>query len=78
MTTIILLAPLVGALICGFFWTLLGERLAQIVSTGLLFLAAILSWYVFLPACIQANQMADPVAAVKMDAPPSGSVRGLW
>ena len=48
MTTIILLAPLVGALICGFFWTLLGERLALIISTGLLFLAAILSWYVFL------------------------------
>jgi NADH-quinone oxidoreductase subunit L len=48
MTTIILLAPLVGALICGFFWTLLGEKLAQIISTGLLFLAAILSWYVFL------------------------------
>ena len=48
MTTIILLAPLVGALICGFFWTLLGERLAQIISTGLLFLAAVLSWYVFL------------------------------
>jgi len=48
MTTIILLAPLVGALICGFFWTLLGERVAQIISTGLLFLAAILSWYVFL------------------------------
>jgi hypothetical protein len=39
---------------------------------------SLLSWYVFLPACIQANQMADPVAAVKMDAPPSGSVRGLW
>ena len=48
MTTIILLAPLVGALICGFFWTLLGERVGQIISTGLLFLAAILSWYVFL------------------------------
>ena len=48
MTTIILLAPLVGALICGFFWTLIGERVAQILSTGLLFLAAVLSWYVFL------------------------------
>ncbi|MEO8242943.1 MAG: NADH-quinone oxidoreductase subunit L [bacterium] len=48
MTTIILLAPLVGALICGFFWTLLGERVGQILSTGLLFLAAVLSWYVFL------------------------------
>ena len=48
MTTIILLAPLLGALICGFFWTLLGEKVAQVISTGLLFLACVLSWYVFL------------------------------
>ena len=48
MTTIILLAPLVGALICGFFWSLVGERVGQIISTGLLFLAMALSWYVFL------------------------------
>jgi hypothetical protein len=39
---------------------------------------SLLSWYVFLPACIQANQMADPVAAVKMAPPADGSVRGLW
>jgi NADH-quinone oxidoreductase subunit L len=38
----------VGALICGFFWRLIGERAGQIVSTALLFLAAGLSWYVFL------------------------------
>ena len=48
MVTVILLAPLVGALICGFFWRLIGERVGQIVSTALLFLAAALSWYVFL------------------------------
>ena len=48
MVTIILLAPLVGALICGFFWRLIGERTGQIISTALLFLAAGLSWYVFL------------------------------
>ncbi len=48
MVTVILLAPLVGALICGFFWRLIGERTGQIISTGLLFLAAVLSWYVFL------------------------------
>ena len=48
MATIILLAPLVGALICGFFWTLIGEKVGQIISTGLLFLAAALSWYIFL------------------------------
>ncbi|MGV8986694.1 MAG: NADH-quinone oxidoreductase subunit L [Cypionkella sp.] len=48
MVTVILLAPLVGALICGFFWRLIGEKTGQIITTGLLFLAALLSWYVFL------------------------------
>ena len=45
---IILLAPLLGAVICGFLWKQIGERTGQYVSTGLLFLAAVLSWYVFL------------------------------
>ncbi|SDZ03702.1 NADH dehydrogenase subunit L [Jannaschia faecimaris] len=48
MTTIILLAPLVGALICGFGWKFIGQKAAMVVATGLLFLAAILSWIVFL------------------------------
>ena len=48
MVTVILLAPLVGALICGFFWRLIGEKTGQVISAGLLFLAAALSWYVFL------------------------------
>jgi NADH-quinone oxidoreductase subunit L len=48
METIILFAPLVGALICGFTWRIIGEKPAQWVATGLLFLAAFLSWIVFL------------------------------
>ena len=48
MATIILFAPLLGAIICGFFWTLIGERAGQIIATGLVFLAAILSWIIFL------------------------------
>ncbi|SEM82750.1 NADH dehydrogenase subunit L [Loktanella fryxellensis] len=48
METIILFAPLVGALICGFTWRIIGEKPAQWVATSLLFLAAILSWVVFL------------------------------
>ncbi len=47
METIILFAPLVGALICGFGWKLIGETAALWVSTGLLFLSALLSWAVF-------------------------------
>ena len=48
METIILFAPLVGAIIAGFGWKLIGETAAQWLTTGLLFLAAILSWAVFL------------------------------
>jgi NADH-quinone oxidoreductase subunit L len=48
METIILFAPLVGALICGFGWKFIGETAAQWTATGLLFLSALLSWIVFL------------------------------
>ena len=48
MTTIILFAPLVGALICGFGWRVIGVKPAQWTATGLLILAAFLSWIVFL------------------------------
>ncbi|WP_225029401.1 NADH-quinone oxidoreductase subunit L [Xinfangfangia pollutisoli] len=48
MATIILLAPLIGALICGFGWRIIGERAGQVLTTGLVFLAAALSWVIFL------------------------------
>ncbi|WP_417270320.1 NADH-quinone oxidoreductase subunit L [Celeribacter sp.] len=48
METIILFAPLVGAIIAGFGWRAIGERNAQVLTTGLLFLSAFLSWAVFL------------------------------
>jgi NADH-quinone oxidoreductase subunit L len=47
METTILFAPLVGALICGFGWKIIGETAGMWISTGLLFLAALLSWIVF-------------------------------
>ncbi len=48
MEPIILFAPLVGALVCGFGWKLIGEYAAQWTATFLLFLACALSWVVFL------------------------------
>jgi len=50
MTTIILFAPLLGALICGFGWRLIGETAGQVIATGLVFLGAFLSWIIFLQA----------------------------
>ncbi|MEO9573909.1 MAG: NADH-quinone oxidoreductase subunit L [Tateyamaria sp.] len=48
METILLFAPLVGALLCGFGWRVFGEAAACWIATGLLFLSAILSWITFL------------------------------
>jgi len=48
MPSIILFAPLVGALICGFGWRIIGEKAGQVLATALIFLAAALSWIIFL------------------------------
>ncbi|WP_136646219.1 NADH-quinone oxidoreductase subunit L [Tabrizicola sp. YIM 78059] len=48
MATIILFAPLIGAIICGFGWRLIGEKAGQVITTSLVFLAAALSWWIFL------------------------------
>ncbi len=47
MEKIILFAPLVGSLIAGFGWRWIGEKGAQYLTTGLLFLSCFLSWIVF-------------------------------
>jgi hypothetical protein len=45
---------------------------------------SLLSWYVFLPACIQANQVLDPVAQARPAPAPApfqpapAPIRGLW
>jgi NADH-quinone oxidoreductase subunit L len=48
MATIILFAPLIGAILCGFGWRIIGEKAGQVLTTSLVFLAAILSWIIFL------------------------------
>ncbi|MEL7105592.1 MAG: NADH-quinone oxidoreductase subunit L [Pseudomonadota bacterium] len=48
METILLFAPLVGAIIAGFGHRMIGDMAAQWVATGLLMLSALLSWIVFL------------------------------
>ncbi|WP_420584433.1 NADH-quinone oxidoreductase subunit L [Ruegeria sp.] len=57
METTILFAPLVGALICGFGWKFIGEKAAMWTATGLLFLACLLSWIVFLSFDGQTQQI---------------------
>ncbi len=47
MPTIILLAPLFGAIIAGFGWRIITEKGAMWLTTSILFLCAFLSWIVF-------------------------------
>ncbi|MCY4153557.1 MAG: NADH-quinone oxidoreductase subunit L [Aestuariivita sp.] len=48
MEVFILFAPLIGALIAGFAWKIIGEVAAQWLSIALLFAAAASSWLLFL------------------------------
>ncbi|MVO15866.1 NADH-quinone oxidoreductase subunit L [Parasedimentitalea huanghaiensis] len=47
METILLFAPLVGAILCGFGYKYIGEKAAMWTATGMLFLSAFLSWISF-------------------------------
>ncbi len=47
LVTILVLAPLLGALVAGLFGRKIGDIASQAVTTGLLFLSCALSWYTF-------------------------------
>jgi NADH-quinone oxidoreductase subunit L len=49
MIQAIVFLPLIGALIAGLLGRTIGHRLSEYITTGLLMIAAILSWVVFLP-----------------------------
>ncbi|RJL14505.1 NADH-quinone oxidoreductase subunit L [Paracoccus siganidrum] len=48
MAQFILFAPLLGAIIAGFGWRIIGEKAAQYLTTGILFAAMLFSWIIFL------------------------------
>ncbi|ARE38561.1 NADH-ubiquinone oxidoreductase chain L [Rhodovulum sp. P5] len=48
MEKIILFAPLIGAILCGFGYRMLGEKAAMWVTTAMVFLSMVLSWVVFI------------------------------
>ncbi|RJL06259.1 NADH-quinone oxidoreductase subunit L [Paracoccus aestuarii] len=72
MAQFILFAPLLGALIAGFGWRLIGERGAQVLTTAILFAAAALSWVIFLT-------LDGPVQSIPvMDWIVSGDFTSAW
>jgi NADH-quinone oxidoreductase subunit L len=75
MEKIILFAPLIGAIISGFGWRIIGDKGAQWVSTSLLFLACALSWIVFIghDGTLQQIHILDWIRSGTLDA--SWSIR---
>jgi NADH-quinone oxidoreductase subunit L len=48
MFTAILILPLIGAIIAGFFHRFIGEKLAMFIPTTILFICCAMSWYAFM------------------------------
>jgi NADH-quinone oxidoreductase subunit L len=65
MITAIVFLPLAGFLIAGMFGRLMGDRASEVVTTGFLFVAMVLSWIIF-------GEVASGVA------PASVQVLGPW
>jgi NADH-quinone oxidoreductase subunit L len=72
MATIILFAPLIGAILCGFGWRIIGEKAGQVLTTSLVFLAAFLSWIIFL----RGDFPAEPI--IILDWIQSGTLGSEW
>ena len=48
MELFVIFSPLVGAILAGFGWKIIGEKAALISATFLLFLACFVSWFLFI------------------------------
>ena len=48
MELFVIFSPLVGAILAGFGWKIIGEKVALILATSSLFLACFVSWFLFL------------------------------
>src|SRR5690606_8555919 len=57
----IVFLPIIGALIAGLFGRIIGPRPAEIITTGLLIIAAVLSWIVFVRVGFGAETARIPV-----------------
>ncbi|MCI4665086.1 MAG: NADH-quinone oxidoreductase subunit L [Neomegalonema sp.] len=58
MYQLIVFGPLVGALVAGLFTRSIGDRAAQVLTTSLVAMAALLSWWVFLQAPTETVEIA--------------------
>ena len=73
MVSAIVLMPLLGCLLAGLFAKSLGDRMAQLIPTGLLIASALLSWIVF-----ASGNPADPEIITWFTWFASGDLEVVW
>ena len=61
MEFFVIFSPLVGAILAGFGWKIIGEKVALILATSLLFLACFVSWFLFLDFLVLLLLLLPPV-----------------
>ncbi len=76
MYTAAVFLPLIGAIVAGLFGRLIGERLSQIVTTGLLFVSAILGCIILFQFASTPNPTANTIQIFTWIA--SGELRIPW
>ena len=53
----IVFLPLLGAIFAGFFGRFVGDRACEVITTTLLFIAALLSWVAFYQVAIEGHDV---------------------
>ena len=76
MYTAAVFLPLLGAIVAGLFGRLIGERLSQIVTTGLLFVSAILGCIILFQFASTPSPTANTIQIFTWIA--SGELRIPW
>jgi len=75
MLSAIVFLPLLGAIIAGFFGRLIGARMAEIVTTSMLGVAAVLSWIAFIQIGLN---YGEPQTVQILDWIVSGAFKTSW
>src|SRR5215468_985968 len=78
MIQAIVFFPLIGALVAGLLGRAIGHRTSEYVTTGLLIVAAVLAWVVFLPFVFSGGEAVGETKVHVLDWVHSGPLALDW
>ena len=64
----IVFLPLIGAIFAGFFGRLVGARASEVITTSLVLITALLSWFAFYQVGIEGHERASSCSASSIPA----------